>query len=206
MPFVYPNHSHVRKHGPAGYTDFTTFKPWLRDDFHFRCVYCLERERWYPSGHAAFGVDHVHSKSNPDNIAFICDYEYLVYACNRCNSVKKDRVLLDPCAIPLAEHVRIDEDGTIAWRTPEGRRLVRGLGLDQDEPKIIRQRYLRIRRLYQSHPDDPDIRALYLDCFGYPDNLPNLDKLRPQSNSRLAGLTDAYFRQRAEGRLPETYF
>jgi len=46
MPFIFPSVAHVRKHGPVGYTDFTTYKPWLRDEFQFRCVYCLERERW----------------------------------------------------------------------------------------------------------------------------------------------------------------
>jgi hypothetical protein len=205
MPFDYSNRPHVRKHGPAGYKDYTAYKPWLRDDFHFRCVYCLERERWYPSGHAAFGVDHVHAKGDPANVARICDYENLVYACNRCNSVKQDRLLLDPCATPLAEHVRIADDGTIAWLTAEGRRLVRSLGLDKNELKSIRQRFLRIRRLYQSHPGDPDIRALYLDYFGFPDDLPNLDKLRPAGNSRPEGLNESYWRQRAENRLPQEY-
>jgi hypothetical protein len=65
MPFVYPDRPHVRKHGPAGYADYAAYKPWLRDDLHFRCVYCLERERWDRSGHAAFGVDHVKPKSDP---------------------------------------------------------------------------------------------------------------------------------------------
>src|SRR6266404_4650262 len=148
MPFVYSNRPHLRKHGPAGYTDYTAYKPWLRDDFHFRCVYCLERERWYPSGHAAFGVDHVLPKGTPEYLALICDYENLVYACNRCNSAKEDRLLLDPCAIPLAEHVRIEDDGTVAWLTPEGKKLVKSLGLNKNEPRIIRQRTLRIRRLF----------------------------------------------------------
>src|SRR5579862_2321903 len=120
MPFVYSNRPHVRKHGPEGYTDYTTYKPWLRDDFQFRCVYCLERERWYPSGHAAFGIDHVQPKGNPNNLALICDYENLVYACNRCNSEKRDQTLLDPCVAPLIDHVRVDEGGAIVGLTPEG--------------------------------------------------------------------------------------
>ena len=206
MPFVYSNQPHVRKHGPAGYTDYTTFKPWLRDEFNFRCVYCLERERLYPSGHAAFGVDHVHSKSNPDNIAYICDYEYLVYACNRCNSVKQDRRVLDPCATPFAEHFRVGDDGSLSGLTIEGEKLVKLLGLNSLQPRMIRQRFLRIRRLYQTHPDDPNVRERYLDYFGYPPDLPDLDSLRPASNSRPTGLADAYFRQRAEGRLPEAYY
>jgi len=40
-PFTYPAQPHVRKHAPAGYKDYTEYKPWLRDEFEFRCVYCL---------------------------------------------------------------------------------------------------------------------------------------------------------------------
>src|ERR1700682_3612702 len=46
--FAYPSEPHQRKHGPAGYTNYEEYKPWLRDEFTFRCVYCLERELWYP--------------------------------------------------------------------------------------------------------------------------------------------------------------
>ena len=59
MLFAYPERPHIRKHGPSGYEDYRSYKDWLRDEFTFRCVYCLERERWYPSGQDAFAVEHV---------------------------------------------------------------------------------------------------------------------------------------------------
>src|SRR5436309_202187 len=40
-PFAYPHEAHQRRHGPAGYTNYQSYKPWLRDEFAFRCVYCL---------------------------------------------------------------------------------------------------------------------------------------------------------------------
>ncbi len=206
MPFAYSNRPHVRRHGPAGYTDYTSYKPWLRDEFCFRCVYCLERERWYPSGHAAFGVDHVQPKTNPKNASLLCNYENLVYACNRCNSVKQDWLLLDPCGTALAEHVRVADHGSILAFTAEGAKLVEHLGLNKSPQPMIRQRCLRIVRLFQAQPRNSEVRELYLDYFGYPDDLPDLDALRPASNSRPAGLAEAYFRQRREGRLGETYF
>ena len=43
--FPYPAAAHVRLHGPQ-YTESASYKPWLRDEFAFRCVYCLWRERW----------------------------------------------------------------------------------------------------------------------------------------------------------------
>ena len=123
-----------------------------------------------------------------------------------CNSVKQDQVLLDPCASAFAEHLRVSDDGSILGLSVEGGRLVNLLGLDEPGPRTIRQRCLRILVLYDSHPDDPEVRALYLDYFGYPDDLPNLQLLRPETNSRPTGLLDAFFRQRAERRLSETYF
>jgi len=206
MPFVYSNQPHVRKHGPAGYSDYTTFKPWLRDEFRFRCVYCLERERWCLSGHADFGVDHVRPQGNPEFANLAYDYENLVYACNRCNRAKRERLLLDPCVNQFAEHLQIADDGSIVGLTLEGQRLINCLGLADAKLQSTRRRLLLILRFHETHPDDPDARALYVDCFGYPDDLPDLDPLRPEKNSRPTGLTETYFRQREEGRLPETYF
>lgn len=206
MPFIFPNVAHVRKHGPVGYTDYTTYKPWLRDEFQFRCVYCLERERWYPSGHAAFGVEHSLPKSDPANARSVCDYEILLYACNSCNAQKQDQLILNPCDQSMGEHVRIGEDGSMVGFTPEGKRFVRLLGLNRLERRQARRFVFTILRLYEAHPENSEVQSLYRHYFGYPDDLPNLDTLRPQDNLRPDGLNDAYFRQRADGRLPEVYF
>src|SRR5947209_15212441 len=68
IPFDYPDVATDRKHGPAGYNDYQAYKPWLRDEFKFRCVYCLVRERWFPSGAASFGVDHFIPKSKASHL------------------------------------------------------------------------------------------------------------------------------------------
>lgn len=49
IPFEYPSAPLVRRHGPVGYLDYSSFRPWLRDEFGFRCVYCLRREQWEPN-------------------------------------------------------------------------------------------------------------------------------------------------------------
>src|SRR5438445_783907 len=56
-PFTYPSAPLVRRHGPVGYLDTSSFRPWLRDEFGFRCVYCLRRERWEPDL-GVFEIDH----------------------------------------------------------------------------------------------------------------------------------------------------
>ena len=106
MPFTYADAPHVRKHGPGGYEMYQSYKAWLRDEFTFRCVYCLERERWYPNGHAGFGVDHVKPKGQPEYVHLACHYPNLVYACNRCNTAKDGSLLLDPCEVAFGAHLR----------------------------------------------------------------------------------------------------
>ena len=50
-PYRYPTTALVRKHGPQGYSKYGHHRPWLRDEFDFRCVYCLKREQLRPHLH-----------------------------------------------------------------------------------------------------------------------------------------------------------
>jgi hypothetical protein len=50
--------------------DYTSFKPWLRDEFIFRCVYCLTRERWCPAGHEDFSVEHFIAQATDPRLLF----------------------------------------------------------------------------------------------------------------------------------------
>ncbi|MCL4201337.1 MAG: hypothetical protein KJ000_02500 [Pirellulaceae bacterium] len=45
--FAYASTEQQRRHGPRGYTSYRAYKPWLRDEFAFRCVYCLLRISWW---------------------------------------------------------------------------------------------------------------------------------------------------------------
>ena len=55
--FEYQTAPHIRRHGPGGYQDYDSYRDWLRDEFLFRCVYCLHREQWYDRG-ATFNIEH----------------------------------------------------------------------------------------------------------------------------------------------------
>jgi hypothetical protein len=44
--FDYSQPQEERRHGPANYAAYESYRPWLRDEFDFRCVYCLKRETW----------------------------------------------------------------------------------------------------------------------------------------------------------------
>src|SRR5208337_687922 len=59
-PFAYPTEPHCRRHGPSGYTDYQSYRPWLEDEFSFRCLYCLKRMVWAPTD--VWSVDHIISQ------------------------------------------------------------------------------------------------------------------------------------------------
>ena len=60
MPFVYPAAPHVQRHGPQGYADYGSYRPWLRDELDYRCVFCLLREQW-GRVRGTFHLDHFHA-------------------------------------------------------------------------------------------------------------------------------------------------
>jgi hypothetical protein len=91
MIFDYPQPQGERRHGPANYAAYESYRPWLRDEFAFRCVYCLKRETWGQVT-ADFDLDHFAPQSlNP---LLRLDYLNLIYSCWRCNAVKRDTQLL----------------------------------------------------------------------------------------------------------------
>jgi 5-methylcytosine-specific restriction endonuclease McrA len=118
-PLDYPSEAQVRRHGPAGYREYQSFKPWLRDEFTFRCVFCLLRERWCPLGADSFGVEHLNPRSLGPEWDLV--YDNLLYACMRCNSVKADQTgILDPCAEGFGRHLRVKPNGTVEGLTEAG--------------------------------------------------------------------------------------
>jgi hypothetical protein len=203
-PFAYPSEPHQRKHGLAGYSNYQEYKDWLRDEFTFRCIYCLEREMWYPSRAAAFSVDHVIPQC--EDAALGCHYDNLVYACLRCNSAKQDLRLLDPSTTAFGMHLRIENDGSITALTTEGKDLIEILHLDKDPAMKVRAKYLRQVQLKLDHPQDANIDQDYREAFGYPEELPNLARQRPPGgNHRQTGIETCYYKLRLEGKLAEVY-
>ncbi len=198
-PFVYPAEPHARRHGPAGYLSYPSFKPWLRDEFTFRCVYCLVRERWYPNGQDSFSVEHVVPQSLAPERA--CDYENLVYACLRCNSFKQATRLPDPCTIAYGLLLRVHDDGTVGGLTVEGNRLVETLLLNAPDAVEFRRRMLAALRL-----DLTRRRTGLAEWLGFPLDLPDLSLLRPPGgNTRPAGTSQSWLARRQRQELPATY-
>lgn len=202
--FDYPSAPHVRRHGPQGYLDYKHYKPWLRDDFSFRCAYCLCRETWLPDGEAYFGSDHVRPRSRTAEA--LSSYDGLVYACSVCNAWKKDFPAdLDFGAIAVAEHLEAQPDGTIRALSPWGEALVDVCALNRPDLVAFR-RDLRTLLALLARRRGEEAARLRKRYLGYPDDLPDLASLRPPGgNSRPEGIAESAIERRRRGELPEEY-
>lgn len=171
LAFNYPAFPIERRHGPQGYAHYASYRPWLRDEFQFRCIDCLVREQWgRVSGE--FDLDHfLPQRLSPNRTAV---YDNLLYGCAVCNLAKSDRVVPDPLATFTAGQVLVHDDGAIEGLTAEADRLIRMLDLDDEEHRRWRRIWIRIIEL--AHAYDP---ALYRQLMGYRDDLPDLSRLRP---------------------------
>lgn len=195
MPFEYPAVPHVRRHGPSGYRDYESFRPWLRDEFSFRCVYCLRREIWEPT--YPFEIDHfVPQALDPTQGTA---YSNLLYSCSRCNARKLDQLVPNPLQVLLSDAVIVGRDGHITGNTIESLKLIRMLGLDSERDCHFRRRWIQVIEL--AHSVEP---ILYRELLGFPEDLQNLATLRPPTNSRPQGIRESWYALRSANKLPET--
>ncbi len=196
--FEYPAHPHRRRHGPQGYASAIQYRDWLRDEFDFRCVYCLEREQWvHRTGH--FHSEHFQPVAQRPDLAV--EYDNLVYACHVCNALKRDQTVPDPLRVLLNDAVSVQANGTLTAHTKEAAKLLEMLQLNSPESRRRRRLMLRVIRLAEKH--DP---ALLQELLGFPDNLPDLSRLHPPGgNRRPTGVTRSHFARKSRGTLPTTY-
>jgi hypothetical protein len=196
--FDYPTEPHTRRHGPAGYSDYKSYRDWLRDEFTFRCVYCLHREQWYNRG-ATFHIDHwIPVTVNPDGK---CEYLNLLYACATCNEAKKAILgVPDPCEVAFHDCLRVMADGRIESLNDDGEKLRQALRLDSESNVLWRSRCMRILKALMT--GDPD---LYQELMEFPEDLPDLRKKLIPDNTKPEGAANCYFALRERGELPAMY-
>jgi hypothetical protein len=195
VPFCYPVKPHARKHGPSGYKHWDGYRDWLRDEFDFRCVFCLRREVW-DERRAVFAVEHlIPRKHAPDRTL---DYTNLVYACSSCNSAKSASLAPDPCVHAYAKLVSVESDGRIRPINAEGKRLIRTACLDDEKTTRWRENWIGILRNLAKH--EP---ARYRAMLAFPTNLPDLTKFSPPGGNHKPGSEKSCrLQQRLAGTLP----
>ena len=196
-PFRYPKRPHVRRHGPSGYEDIESFCPWLRDEFLFRCVYCLEREAWTKPV-ASFDIDHYVAAARHPGLQF--DYDNLLYVCHACNLSKGSQSIPDPLQVMLSSAVIVKKNGELDGKTAPAKKLIECLRLNRAAYTGRRQLIKAIVKLASKF----DL-GLLRKMLGYPMNLPDLSQLRPPANRRPAGIRKSCYALRAAGTLPDTY-
>lgn len=200
--FQYPSQPLVRKHGPQGYRAYESYKPWLRDEFSFRCIYCLCRERWFPDGEAAFSVDHIRPQSlDPDSVNV---YENLLYSCCQCNAIRGIDEVPDPTVHADGELLHIQSDGMVTADSEEGRDLIEICRLNRSKLVTFRSGMIEILAKLASR-EDPD-GQLARHYLGFPDSLPNLSRLKPPGgNTKPDGVMASFFARREQGNLASIY-
>jgi len=198
-PYSYPSTPHVRRHGPGGWKTYGRYRDWLRDEFTFRCVYCLEREVWRDM-RQGMHIDHFEPQAiRPD---LKCEYTNLLYLCPACNSQKSDWILPDPCIIAPGECLRVYKDGSIEALNAQGELLIDVLALDQPEAK--QHRRLVIGTILSHAEND---WPMFVEWMRYPENLPNLDDAqnKPPHNDKPEGVAQSFFEKKRRGELAEVY-
>jgi hypothetical protein len=200
FPFEYPIAPHVRRHGPMGYADYASYRDWLRDEFSFRCAFCLNREQWnFRLG--SFHLDHyVPQIADP---AGACAYDNLLYVCAACNQKKGDLLVPDPATVGFGGCLRVHLDGTIEALQAPGELLIDLLRLDDED--TTRYRRMMLEMLVTLGLNN---QAAFVEWMGYPKELPDLSRPRkkpPGGNSRPDGIAESCFWRRARGDLPAIY-
>lgn len=196
--YKFPSIPHVRRHYPSGYKSYGRYRDWLRDEFAFRCVYCLHREQWCNRG-LFFEIDHFLPVSiDPDGEL---EYTNLVYACAACNRAKSNLTgLPDPCRESFGECLRLKNDGSFQPINDSGKAIVDILQLNDGE--TVKQRFRWIRMLRAIQRQDPQ---LFRELMSYPDNLPDLRTNRAPRNLRPSSAQNCYFVLRQKDELPAVY-
>ncbi len=196
-PFAYPKTPHVRRHGPYGYKEYESYRDWLRDEFSFRCVFCLSREQW-GLVRGMWDIDHFAPQHNHPQRKL--DYENLLYACHTCNSTKSDQIVPDPCEIAFGECIEVHEDGTISALNENGERLIDRLRLDNEDYTRARRLIITTLRSLARHD-----KQTYVLWMRYLEDLPDLSRLKPPGNTKPEGISDSCYARRMRGELPEIY-
>ena len=200
-PYEYPAVPHERRHGPSGWNDYQKYRPWLRDEFTFRCVYCLDREVWRDM-RGKMHIDHFQPRSLKEELTY--EYSNLLYLCPACNSLKRASLLPDPCAIALGDCLRVHKDGRIEAinDNEHGRLLIDNLALDVSNARNRRRIIIgTILSFAESN------WAMFVEWMRYPTDLPDLTEQQniPPSNSKPEGVAQSYAEIKRRGELPEVY-
>jgi hypothetical protein len=129
---------------------YQRYKPYLREDFAYACVYCGMHEN-EAGGPRFFTVEHFRPKSRFPQLA--TEYTNLLYACSVCNTYKSNdwphddplaagAGYLDPCEHDYDQHFGLAEAFVLIGHTAVARYMIDRLHLNRPMlQKLRRQRH-----------------------------------------------------------------
>jgi hypothetical protein len=197
QPYAYPVRPHRRRHGPVGYLQYESYRPWLEDEFCFRCIYCLNRKVWAPTN--IWAIDHLISQDEAPHLE--CEYDNLVFACQFCNQQKLANRVPDPCEVAYGKCLRVESDGTVTPLNSQGKRLVNVIRLNHPRFVDQRQNTIRVFKVLADHD-----RAEFQRLMGFPADLPDLSsRMPPGGNRRREGISESFLARKRRGDLPMAY-
>lgn len=201
--FCYPMEPHSRRHGPTGYTDYESYRDWLRDEFSFRCVFSLVREQWI-SRPGNFDIDHLQPQAERQDLA--CEYENLLYLSHQTNLTRNKRSVPDPCKIALGNSLHVvvsgERIGEIEGLDATGNQIIRVLGLDSEDATRYRRNVIAIARSLAIHDE-----SMFREWVGFPSELPDLrpPRRRNPDNTRPEGVNESHLARHERNELCEWY-
>ena len=185
-----------RRFGPGGYNDYGSYADRLREEFGYRCAYCMLRERM-ASSKSFFVVEHVVSQRQSPQLAL--NYFNLAYACEACNGIKSSRSLpIDIEDALMRKHFKLDSEGKFAHKTPDGQIHIEFFNLNSRTKIEFRQAILASCDALVEKEGLAGLRHF----FGYPVDLPDLPKKRPPFNSNPDSIQTCDRVAKDKGSLP----
>lgn len=171
-----------RQTPPPEESNYTKYRPFVREDFHECCAYCLLHEI-IAGGEANFELDHFRPKAHTEFTRLANDFYNLYYSCHVCNQYKSrrwpnnalsenDYRFIDFCNENFSDHFREESDGSWTPLTKAGEYTEAKLRLNRKHLMKIRSllRQLAALRGFKSMNWDTPCRNVVLQLLTHPPN------------------------------------
>jgi len=122
------------------YANYTSFKPYIREDFNKRCGYCDDLDLFH-GGVRGYQIDHFRPHSIAKFTHLKEAYSNLIYSCPFCNRAKwhkwKENGFIDPCENLYDEHLARCGNGKLKYKSLRGKYIYENLNLYLQRHEVL---------------------------------------------------------------------
>jgi len=135
------HHKKPKRTCTKSYSQYTSFKPFIREDFNQRCGYCDDLDI-YNGGSRGYQIDHFKPHSIAKFNHLKTTYSNLVYSCPYCNRAKSNKWqdsegFIDPCDNAYDIHLQRCDRGKIHFKSSQGKYIHRNLSLHLKRHELL---------------------------------------------------------------------